>query len=313
MNKFLWQMLTTFVAAIVCAGIVSCGDDDENNEDTSGTTPTHSGGKKLWYVWHQNALDRDHTQLYEYVYDYDDDGKVRTLSSSDDDTLDDFSDADADKHYGRIHYEYSSDAITATGRNFKYVCYLTSGRITRIDCQDVFYYAFDYDKQGRLINMSKIYYDSSFNKFNYTQLIEWNGDEIASCQYYRIVTKDYMIDYSIEPSEVENARCDAQFSPLMYVVKRFTEGTVSSGVRVDQAIHPLEAYFGKKPAHLIGSISHHAILGRNEQIIDQKKIFTYNVVDGYVQSVDYVSKTSPLGNLDELPGLQGRYRTLVWK
>lgn len=311
MQKHLWQLLLLLVAGVLCVGFISCDGDDD--EDENGTSTSNNNGKRLWYLYYQLALDRDQSPIYEYVYDYYDDGKVRTMSCSKRGDIDDFSAPDAD-FPSRIHYEYSANTITTSSRNIKCVCQLESGRISRIDFQENYYYAFEYDKQGRLIRMNHVYYDNTLSSFNISVPVTWEGDELISCQYYNVVSKSYKTDYSIIPSEVENARCDAQFSPLMYVIGRFTEGTINAVVRIDQVIHPLEAYFGKKPAHLIGSILHHKeILGNDEPIIDTKTSYTYTVSGGYVQGVDYVVKNSPYGIQDETAGLGGRYRTLVWK
>lgn len=304
MQKHLWQLLLLLVAGVLCVGFISCDGDDD--EDENGTPTSNNNGKRLWYLYYQLALDRDQSPIYEYVYDYYDDGKVRTMSCSKRGAIDDFSAPDAD-FPSRIHYEYSANTITATKGNLQYVCQLESGRITRIDFKDNFYYAFEYDKQGRLITMSRVYYN---NPTNYSTFVKWEGDEISSRQYYDNIFGVYKIDYSIVPSEVENARCDAQFSPLMYFIENFT----SYVDRVDMIIHPLEAYFGKKPAHLIGSILHHKeVLGNDEPVIDTKTSYTYTVSGGYVQGVDYVVKNNPYGIQDDISGLGGRYRTLVWK
>ena len=279
----------------------ACPSDDDEEENGSSHT-----GKRLWYVHCQYLYDREHEMIYEYVYDYFDDGEVKALTKGSG-AIDDLYDSDGNLKGWGYHYNYSANEITVDNEYLNtFVCHLVSGRITRIDnghATDGFYYEFEYDDLGRLITMKKLHINAP--TYNYTIYLKWEGDELSAYQYSNYAGS-IETEYSFEPSTTENKRCDAQYSPLMYCIENF----VSSVDGVSMAVHPLEAYFGKRPAHLIGVKKDWKTYGKVPQV-DYESHYTYNVGDGdYVQSVNEVSGRIVDGKL--VP-TSGGPRYLVWK
>lgn len=284
-------MLVAMTISMLGLGFVSCGDDD--NGSNGG-----SKGQRLWYVHVKHTHDTDPNGYYEYIYDYYDDGRVKTLSWG--------SDLDAKPV---IYYEYTPTDIIATTNSggdgsagIINVCHLESGRITSIDYAvngRSYFYTFRYDSQGHLVEVC--YNNAGHESFIY---IEWNGDEVAS--YSSNYGGSKYFQYAYEPSTTVNNRCDGQFSPLIDAL----EGFIWNDGLTLRIIHPLEKYFGTKPAHLMGK---RIMYNSDGKTVFTTDYFTYNLSGGYVESVDYTKYRKYLEDSDTHVEDIGRYRTLGWR